>query len=66
VREPRAGADDGTGPAEPAAVRVRAHAGALALSVWERADPLTDDRFEVTGDRAALAAFRAAVIHPWR
>lgn len=46
--------------------RVHARAGDLALAVWERADPLGDpERFQVEGDRAVAAAFRAAPIHPW-
>jgi uncharacterized protein (TIGR03083 family) len=47
------------------AVRVRARTGYLALLVWNRADPLADpERFTVTGDRTAVAAFRDAPIHP--
>lgn len=51
-----------TGPS----TRVLARAGDLALAVWERADPLGDPvRFRIEGDRAVVAAFRAAPIHPW-
>lgn len=48
---------------EPA--RVLARAGDLALTVWERADPLQDPvRFRVEGDLVAIAALASAPIHP--
>ncbi len=49
----------------PGAARVFASAGDLALTVWERADPLDDgDRFRLEGNRDAVAALRDAPIHP--
>ena len=48
---------------EPAGGRVRGTAGDLALLVWERADPF-DPRFSIDGDRAVVAAFADAPVHP--
>lgn len=61
-------ADAGAADVREAGISTRVHApaGELALAVWERADPLGDTEcFQIEGDRAVVAAFRAAPIHPW-
>ena len=56
--------DGATTAGEPAEILART--GDLALMLWERADPLeADGRFRVRGGRDAVAALRAAPIHPW-